>query len=57
MGQICPLHVFVDKVLLEHTIPSHLYTVYDCFCASTEELSGWNRHGLTHKIENIYYLA
>ena len=50
MGQICPLHVFVNKVLLEHAIAGHLYIVSDGICASTEELSGWDRHDLTHKI-------
>ena len=36
------LPVFINKVLLEQTIPFHLYIIYGCF-HMTSELSNCNR--------------
>jgi hypothetical protein len=38
-------------------VPICLHVVYGCFYVSIAELSIYSRDHITHKVENIYYLA
>lgn len=37
------ISIFINIVLLEHTMSIHLHIVYGCFCAITAELNSYNR--------------
>lgn len=46
--------VFVNKVLSEN---SHVHVSVFHSCYLTTELSNWSQDPLTHKTQNIYFLA
>lgn len=47
--------IFVNKFLLEHSTPIHLYNVYSCFCYNSRISKSNRPYG--HKVKNIYRLA
>ena len=52
-----PPPAFINKALLEHSSLIHFCIVYGCFSITTAELCNCARDQMSHKAQNIYYLA
>lgn len=56
-GQIHPLPVFVNNILLEQGYSHHFCAVCGCFPNTMTELSSSDINHMAHKPESIYYLS
>ena len=52
-----PPPAFINKALLEHSSLIHFCIVYGCFSITTAELCNCARDQMSHKAQNIDYLA
>ena len=50
-------HLFLEVSFLEHSHAHVFPIVCGCFCATTAELSSYDRDSMTHKLKILTYLV
>lgn len=51
------MDAFVNKILFEPSLPSHLHIVCGCFCAITMQLSDFDKDHVIHKAKDVYFMV